>query len=36
MQTIERKYLTLRSKTKRLARKSICFSFIYSNAWFGN
>ncbi len=26
MQTIERKHLTLRTRIKRLARKSICFS----------
>lgn len=31
-QTIERKHLTLRTRLKRLARKTICFSRVYPHA----
>lgn len=36
MQRIERKHLTLRTKIKRLVRKTICFSRINSDARFGD
>ncbi len=36
MQRIERKHLTFRTRIKRLARKTICFSRIDSDARFGD
>jgi insertion element IS1 protein InsB len=35
-QKIERKHLGLRTRIKRLARKTTCFSLVWGNAWFSD
>ncbi len=35
-QRIERKHLQLRTRIKRLARKTICFSRVWGDAWFSD